>query len=391
MEVHRFTCGFCNQRFFHLRDIQVHLRNLHYEECNECQRCGIDNCQATYRNPQSLRSHISRVHRREIINDEIMPVIQDEENGQEIPVYIPAQLNEDVLSEEEQEEVDDEEVDFENSSSDDTDEDSTDNEEDEAENNNAGINDERKHTLGRFLLNLRGNTNISESQISGILTNLQDAVKTYVNKSLHRVEQILEEQRINLQDYIDINNKTELIDCIFDLNNKEKRMEYLKSEFDVLMPIRHTLGRRIVKCGSAATEKKRSVKRKKDEMMLIPLTKTIQKFAANESFHDLLKYNGSQEGVYAFVEDGSRYKNENWWKNEDESFHIKLYSDEVDMCKGLGSKLSGQQKLLMIHCSLTELNPIYQSQLLYHFLVGIVRSEDVKRYGVNRTFTEKFT
>lgn len=150
------------------------------------------------------------------------------------------------------------------------------------------------------------------------------------------------------------------------------------------MPIRHTLGRRFVKHESAATSKSRPTKRKKDEMMFIPISKTIQRFTANASFRSLVMYRESREGYFSSVEDESRYKIENWWKENDESFHIKLYSDEVDMCDGLGSKYSGQQKLLMIYASLTDIDPVYQSQLLFNFLVGIVRAEDVKRCGINR-------
>lgn len=394
MDNQGFFCGFCDQRFLQLIDIQDHLRNFHNAESNEGQRCGINNCSARYRNPNSLKSHRSRVHRREIINNEVLPNIQELENEivqEDVNrIHIPHRLNEDNVSEEDdgdEEEDDDEEVeevDFEPSSSDDTPDENTDYDEVEDVDNNPGINDERKRALGRFLLNLRGNTNVSEKQITGILTMLQDVVRTYVGKSLRRLEQVLQERDINDRDYFDLNNEIESSDCIFDLHKKEKRETYLRNEFDVLMPIRHTLGRRFVKYGSAATGKNCPTKHKKDEMMFIPITKIIQKFAANDSFHGLLKYHDLREGIFASVEDGSRYKNDTWWKFNDESFHIKLYSDEVDMCDGLGSKSSGQQKLLMIYCSLTDLDPIHQSQLLFQFLVGIARSEDLKRYGMNK-------
>lgn len=381
-----FTCGFCNQRFLQLIDIQNHLQNFHHAESNEGQRCGINNCPVSYKDPRSLRSHRSRAHRRQIINNEVMRNVQEQENEREREninlVDIPDELNEDILSEAGDSEV--EEVVIDPNLSDDTEEESTDDEEDGAENNNPGINDERKRALGRFLLNLRGNTNISEKQISGILIILQDVVRTYVSNSLHRVQQTLEERGINLGNYVNLDNEIKAIDCIFDLNNKVKRTEYLIKEFDVLMPIRYTLGRRFVKYGSAATGENRPSKRKRDEMMFIPITKTIQKFAENNSFRGLLKYNETREGIFSSVEDGSRYKNEIWWKDHDDSLHIKLYNDEVDMCDGLGSKSSGHQKLLMIYCSLTDIDQVYQSELRHHFLVGIARSEDVKRYGMNK-------
>lgn len=150
------------------------------------------------------------------------------------------------------------------------------------------------------------------------------------------------------------------------------------------MPTRYTLGRRFVRYGSASTGQNRPMKRKKDEMVYISLTNIIQKFAANDTFHSIIKYHDLQPGIYTSFEDGCKYRNDDWWKDLEESFHVKLYTDDVDMCDGLGSKASGQQKLLMIYCSLLDIDEIYQSSLLHHFIVGIARSEDVKRYGINK-------
>lgn len=57
--------------------------------------------------------------------------------------------------------------------------------------------------------------------------------------------------------------------------------------------------------------------------MIIPLTKNLQKFANNDSFHGLLKYQDTVNGIYSSVTDGSKYHNQNWWKDHDESFHVK--------------------------------------------------------------------
>lgn len=81
MDNRGFICGFCNQRFLQLHDIQDHLQNFHHAARNEGQRCGINNCPLTYRNPNSLRAHRSRVHRREVVIDEEIPNIQEQENN----------------------------------------------------------------------------------------------------------------------------------------------------------------------------------------------------------------------------------------------------------------------------------------------------------------------
>lgn len=75
-------------------------------------------------------------------------------------------------------------------------------------------------SLGRFLLNLRGNTNISEKQITNTLILLQNVVRTYVSNSLHRVEEVLVGRGINFREYFNIDNEIVSTDCIFDLNNK---------------------------------------------------------------------------------------------------------------------------------------------------------------------------
>lgn len=272
-----------------------------------------------------------------------------------------------------------EDVDLESSSNDETEE-----EEDEVPHNDPGINDGRKRALGRFLLLLRGSTNISEQQITEILQMMQNVVGIYIVSALHRVEETLQERGVNLREHFDVDNEVRSTNCIFDLNNKYERAAYLKKEFKVLMPARYTLGRRFVRYGSAALGTDHPIKRKKDIMTFIPIAKTLQKFAENDSFHNILKDHNSQDGIFSSVEDGSKYRNDVWWKDHVDSMHVKLYCDEVEMCDGLGSKANGQQKLLMIYCSLTDIDPIHQPSLLYYFLLAIARSDDLKRYGMNK-------
>lgn len=201
----------------------------------------------------------------------------------------------------------------------------------------------------------------------------------YVDSSLKRAEQALQERGINLREYFNLENGVKATDCIFDLGNKVERAEYLETEFQVLMPARITLGRRNMRYGSAALGEDRPTKRKRDEMMFISIIKIFQKFSANNSFCDILKYHDSRDGVFASVENGSRYKNEMWWRNRDD---IKLYPDEVEMCDGLGSKAYAHQTLLMIYCSFTDIDAIYHSLLHFNFLVAIVKSEYLKRYDI---------
>lgn len=394
MELEGFVCCFCNQRFPLLNEIREHLQNFHHFERNRGRRCGINDCPAVFQNPQSLRSHRSRIHRHARDDNNVIPNIEENLNFN-IPLPLDEEVEddngssstifeEDNLSEE-GENGDEiiEDIDSELSSTDESGEDEDEDEGDEeAVNDDPGINDERKRAVGRFLL--RGSTNISEPHITKILHMMQDVVSIYVGDSLRKVKQSLEARGINLRDYVDIQAEVQSTNCVFDLSSKNQRAKYLKREFNVLMPTRYTPGRRFIKYGSTITGQDRPTKRKKDEMMFIPLSKILRNFAENDSFHLPLKYHGLEPGIFFSVEDGCKYQTDNWWKDNDDSMHVRLYTDEVDMCDGQGSMSSGEQKLLMIYCSLTDVDPIFQSSLFFYFLVGIARSEDLNRYGLNK-------
>ena len=111
------------------------------------------------------------------------------------------------------------------------------------------------------------------------------------------------------------------------------------------MPIKKTLGRRFVKYGSANTGEDRPEKRKEDEMMFIPISETFKRLVANPTFIQTLKNHVSKEGVISYFKDGLKFINE----ADPDVAHIRLYSDEADMCDGLGSRACGQQKFLHSH------------------------------------------
>lgn len=61
-----------------------------------------------------------------------------------------------------------------------------------------------KRAIGTFILKLRASSNLRQPNIDSILMNLRDVVSTYVRASLYHVEEILENNRIELRELVDI-------------------------------------------------------------------------------------------------------------------------------------------------------------------------------------------
>lgn len=83
-----------------------------------------------------------------------------------------------------------------------------------------------KRTIGRFILQLRASSNIRQPNIDKILFSLKELVSIYVRNSLYRVEEILESNGIALQDFVNIDEEIESINCTQDLETKYKQNKY---------------------------------------------------------------------------------------------------------------------------------------------------------------------
>lgn len=256
-------------------------------------------------------------------------------------------------------------------------------EEDTVEEHSNREDNPTRRAIGLLLLKLRAETHISKDKIGSILQSMQDAVKEFVNFSLQQVEAVLNQKKnIQLREIFNIQEYVGNINFTNDFYNQKKRTKYFQREFDVVMPKKYILGRRFVKSGSARTSEERPSKVKLNTMYHVPLTKVLKSFFNNPTYTDIMDNHTPRANVLTSFKDGSKFETQTW-RHDGSHQNIILYLDDVDMCDGLGSKAAGNQKLLMIYALNLQLHLMYRSSLEHIQLVGIAKSKDVKRYGLN--------
>lgn len=411
MEDLPLKCDICQEFFLSLEEMNYHLQRNH-ALINEIRRFQCDNlnCNASFNNKSSLRSHKSRNHRNRLpIQNVERNIVElhgnmnvDEENNIENLQRrnVNPEPNDDMEVEVEpndevniSENLRDDDVnsdhfsgesDSEYSSTDSEEEEELDSDDTDEEDNEEPENlNPRKRAIGLLLLQLRTETTISEEKIGIILETMQNAVKEFVTHSLQQVENVIEDQEnVQLGAIFNIEEHVRNINFVNDFNNKQKRSKYFQKEFNVLMPKKCILGRRFVKCGSTRINQERPMKIKTDEMYFVPLSKVLKNFSQNPTFPDILDNHTPKDGVFISFKDGLKFQRQ-VWRHDNSHNSILLYMDDVDMCDGLGSKSAGKQKLLMIYASNLEVHSMFRSSLLHIHLIAIVRSRDVKRYGLN--------
>ncbi|XP_051155511.1 uncharacterized protein LOC127289347 [Leptopilina boulardi] len=360
--------------------------------------CDYMNCNASFNNRSSLRSHKSRTHRNRVpLQNVDRNIVEQNNNLNDQNVIEDVQrdyVNPDLINDEQhlnsQSDVEysssgseeDEAVEL-TDDDDQGDHDAGDDDTDEEVEQEPENLDPRQRAIGLLLLQLRTRTNISEEKINIILQSMQDVVKEFLTHSLQQVERVLvEQENIQLREIFNIEEHVENINFIGDFNTQQKRSRYFEKQFKVLMPKKRILGRRFIKHGSTNIGKDRPTKIKIDEMYFVPLSKVLRNFSQNPTFSYILENHIPKQDVLTSFRDGLKFQNQVWRHNN--SHHsILLYTDEVDVCDALGSKSSGNQKFLMIYASSLNLHPMYRSALQHIYLVGIVRSRDVKLYGLN--------
>lgn len=82
-------------------------------------------------------------------------------------------------------------------------------------------------------------------------------------------------------------------------------------------------------------------------------------------------------------EDGLIFFKNAFFAQYRDAFRIILGFDEAQMCNPIDSKAGPKHNLGMIYWTLANIHPMYRSNLKFMNLAGIVKSEDIQRYGMD--------
>ncbi|XP_051158553.1 uncharacterized protein LOC127279936 [Leptopilina boulardi] len=240
-----------------------------------------------------------------------------------------------------------------------------------------------KRAIGTFILRLRASSNLRQPNIDQILLNLREVVSTYVRTTLHHVEEVLEQNGIELREFVNIQEELNLINCTQNLDTKHKQDKYFEHAFSMIKPQRYELGRRFIRHGTGTCGNDRPTKLHKDEMMIVPIADVLKQWIRHPEFRDVLQQHIPRDNLLSSDEDGLIFFQNAFFAQYRDAFRIILGFDEAQMCNPIGSKAGPKHNLGMIYWTLGNIHPMYRSNLKFMNLAGIVKSEDIQRYGMD--------
>ncbi|XP_051167363.1 uncharacterized protein LOC127285405 [Leptopilina boulardi] len=257
--------------------------------------------------------------------------------------------------------------------------------EDENDENDDVPDNPEKQIIGEYLLYLRSSTRATNKDVINILGKMQEVVRWYLNHYINNISNTLQERHnLRLNDYLNIDEIVNNIDCSQGLRSIHNQDVYFKQKFSYVVPQRIELGENFVPYGTATVYGNQPVKRKKDEFIHIPISEVLIRWLQNGSFGNVLFHpRPRNDGILETYMDGNYFQNHSFKRRKPECKFIKLYYDECDMCDAVGSKSSSINKLGMFYWMDDDISPQYKSQLKFINLCGIVSNPHINVYGMN--------
>jgi len=148
------------------------------------------------------------------------------------------------------------------------------------------------------------------------------------------------------------------------------------------------LGTRVVSSG-VGTDGKTVQRTKFDTLYYFSIEALLKTMTSCDGFwkqysKHLESVNNVAVGTYTDYRNGMLVRRQG--TNADNILNILLYFDEIELCNPLGSR-AGNHKLGMVYLLVKDLPAIFSSKLEHIHPITIVKSSDVKRYGVSACFS----
>lgn len=359
-------CKLCFKKFANDNWLINHVKNEHVEKSNF--NCRF--CDKVYNSSGSLRSHVSRMHKRistnisKFFKPSNIPGPSNEGNNVNVEINSicntePNNLDLNTDSDSDEDPDSDHNINFEDNRDTDSDpgtnadhhrdvdsnpDDDFDPDQDpdsKPDSDDSDIENDSpfKKILAEYLLYLRAQTRATNKDILNILKNLQIVVqffvKHYLNLLSDKIHSIL---RINVHDFINIQELIDSIDCVQGLSSIYKQDVYFEKIFGIIKPLRIELGSKFINYGPPTIDENQKVKRKSEEMIFLPISTVLSKWLENGHFRDMINIPRNEEGIYSTYVDGNYFQNHTFRIAFPNSILIRLYYDEAEMCNAVGSK-----------------------------------------------------
>lgn len=142
-----------------------------------------------------------------------------------------------------------------------------------------------------------------------------------------------------------------------------KRRQYFKNQLDVLEPVEYIMDVSL-----------------KKTYQYIPVLKTLQK-VVNSQYNNLLKESSSVQSGFQSFRDGSYYKENAFFLEDEFQISLIVYVDEFEVCNPLGTSKK-KHKITAVYWVLANLPPALRSSLKAINLAVLCKAVDIKRFGL---------
>ncbi|XP_058851954.1 uncharacterized protein LOC131699402 isoform X2 [Acipenser ruthenus] len=208
-------------------------------------------------------------------------------------------------------------------------------------------------------------------------------MENYRRRILEGVRNQLQEQDIDPSFIGDDLMKEDVFDGI---NTRFKLDRYARNHFSYVEPKEVVLGHRI---GHKKKNHKRQMTMVDDTFIYISLLDSLKQLLSSKPICDMILSPPlyADPSVLSNMCDGHIFRSHPLFVEHQTGLQILLYYDEAEVDNPIGNK-AGKHKLGMFYYTLGNINVRYRSKLEAIRLLAIIKSQDKKKYGIDRVLKE---
>jgi len=242
-----------------------------------------------------------------------------------------------------------------------------------------------KERIGFLISHLTSTLRVPHSSVATVVSVLWDIIQLTLNTTVTDIEKTVKTGLDSSESLIDSVKRhiSELSILFSKLRSPWKIKKFLLEQVSLQAPKEVVLGTRIIGGAPGKTGITKQVP-KFDVLYHLSVRNLLEKLLAiPELRNQLHQHKGNAAkvpvGVYSDYLNGLTVRQDA--TTIENIVNVLLYFDEIEICNPLGSR-AGKHKLGMTYLIIKDLPEIFQSKLKYIHLVTIVKSVDIKRYGV---------
>lgn len=236
----------------------------------------------------------------------------------------------------------------------------------------------RKKAAAEFLLSLKANCNINDTNVLKVMTETQTLIEFVFTAAVQKLSKLK-----TLSDEKEIKKVQREVCCVFDgLHSTHLQGEFFTKQLKVV-PLRAVDLYALIKKAGEGT--KRKVVIEPHKFYYASIEDVLGRLIAHPDFKKMTaEYADPDPNILDCYLKGSNAKNNVVLMLHPDALRVILYYDEIELATGLGSHASNQQKVGAFYFTLENIQPQYRSSLKSICLVGLVNydfiSQNLERY-----------